>query len=188
MQVTSALGFASCAIGCAYRCCRTRGKLISLQATILMLEQEQSPDVMVTRPSTCLSLQMLHQQEAICSIAGIVLCCVFEQSHPSFVSICASRRMQVLREQEEASSTASVEGSAAEQAAATGHGSHRVKDFGRRLAHQFPWSPAAFVAVGLALRRRQMTEPGAPSSLAKRRRIAQVGPCHGTSLDAYRLS
>ncbi len=106
----------------------------------------------------------------------MVQCCVFEQPHPSFVNISACLRLQVLREQEEASSTASVEGSAAEQAAATGHGSHKVKDFGRRLAHQFPWSPAAFVAVGLALRRRQMTEPGAPSSLAKRRRIAQVGP------------
>ena len=119
---------------------------------------------------------------------GMVQCWVFEQPRPSFVSICACLRLQVLREQEEASSTASVEGSAAEQAASTGHGSHKVKDFGRRLAHQFPWSPAAFVAVGLALRRRQMTEPGAPSSLAKRRRIAQVRPCHGRLSDACRLS
>ena len=134
---------------------------------------------MVPRSCACLCLQMLRQQKAACSNAQHGLSCVFQQLHPFFVSMCACLRLQVLREQEEASSTASVEGSAAEQAATTGHGSHRVKDFGRRLAHQFPWSPAAFVAVGLALRRQQMTEPGAPSSLAKRRRIAQVVPCNG---------
>ena len=48
------------------------------------------------------------------------------------------------------------------------------EEFGRRLAHQFPWSPAASVAVGLALRRRYQGHSGAPSLAAHRKEIIRV--------------
>ncbi|KAK9826861.1 hypothetical protein WJX81_001210 [Elliptochloris bilobata] len=51
---------------------------------------------------------------------------------------------------------------------------HKVEDFGRKLAHQFPWAPAAYVAVGLALRRRFLSDPEAPSTLARRRQITKA--------------
>jgi len=50
----------------------------------------------------------------------------------------------------------------------------KVEDFGRKLAHQFPWAPAAYVAVGLALRRRFLSDPEAPSTLARRRQITKA--------------
>jgi len=52
----------------------------------------------------------------------------------------------------------------------------KVEDFGRKLAHQFPWAPAAYVAVGLALRRRFLSDPEAPSTLARRRQITKARP------------
>lgn len=50
----------------------------------------------------------------------------------------------------------------------------QVEDFGRKLAHQFPWVPAAYVAVGLALRRRFLSDPEAPSTIARRRQITKA--------------
>ena len=50
----------------------------------------------------------------------------------------------------------------------------RVEQFGMKLAHQFPWSPAAKVAVGLALRRRFLSDPDAPSKLNRRKQIMEV--------------
>lgn len=50
----------------------------------------------------------------------------------------------------------------------------QAEEFGRRLAHQFPWSPAASVAVGLALRRRYQSHSGAPSLAAHRKEIIRV--------------
>ncbi len=50
----------------------------------------------------------------------------------------------------------------------------QAEEFGRRLAHQFPWSPAASVAVGLALRRRYQGHAGAPSLAAHRKEIIKV--------------
>ena len=47
----------------------------------------------------------------------------------------------------------------------------RIEQFGMKLAHQFPWAPAAAVAVGLALRRRFLSDPDAPSTLTRRRQI-----------------
>lgn len=58
------------------------------------------------------------------------------------------------------------------------HGARQVEDFGRKLAHQFPWVPAAYVAVGLALRRRFLSDPEAPSTIARRRQITKARtPC-----------
>ena len=59
----------------------------------------------------------------------------------------------------------------------------QVEDFGRKLAHQFPWVPAAYVAVGLALRRRFLSDPEAPSTIARRRQItkARTRLCLGSS-------
>ena len=51
----------------------------------------------------------------------------------------------------------------------------RVEQFGMKLAHQFPWSPASKVAVGLALRRRFLSDPDAPSKLTRRKQIMEVG-------------
>lgn len=42
------------------------------------------------------------------------------------------------------------------------------------MAHQFPWSPAASVSVGLALRRRYQGHSGAPSLAAHRKQIIRV--------------
>ena len=44
----------------------------------------------------------------------------------------------------------------------------KVEDFGLKLAHQFPWAPASAVAVGLALRRRFLSDPEAPSTVTRR--------------------
>ena len=57
----------------------------------------------------------------------------------------------------------------------------RVEQFGMKLAHQFPWNPAAGVAVGLALRRRFLSDPEAVSHLTRRQQIMAVSfyvPCH----------
>ena len=48
------------------------------------------------------------------------------------------------------------------------------EEFGRKLAHQFPWNPAAGIAVGLALRRRYQSHSGAPSVAAHRKQIIKV--------------
>ena len=50
----------------------------------------------------------------------------------------------------------------------------RVEQFGMKLAHQFPWTPAAGVAVGLALRRRFLGDPDAISKLTRRKQIMAV--------------
>ncbi len=50
----------------------------------------------------------------------------------------------------------------------------QAEEFGRRLAHQFPWSPSASVALGLALRRRYLGQVGAPSLAAHRKQIIKV--------------
>ena len=50
----------------------------------------------------------------------------------------------------------------------------RVEQFGMKLAHQFPWNPAAGVAVGLALRRRFLSDPEAVSHLTRRQQIMAV--------------
>lgn len=58
----------------------------------------------------------------------------------------------------------------------------RIEAFGMKLAHQFPWAPAASVGVGLALRRRFLADPDAPSTLSRRRQIAGTlarGVCAG---------
>ena len=44
----------------------------------------------------------------------------------------------------------------------------KVEDFGLKLAHQFPWAPTSAVAVGLALRRRFLSDPEAPSTVTRR--------------------
>jgi hypothetical protein len=49
-----------------------------------------------------------------------------------------------------------------------------VEDIGLKLAHQFPWNPAAYVAVGLAHRRRHLSDPHRPSSIVQRRQVAKV--------------
>ena len=48
------------------------------------------------------------------------------------------------------------------------------EEFGRKLAHQFPWSQAAGVAVGLALRRRYQSHSGLASTAAHRKQIIKV--------------
>ncbi len=50
----------------------------------------------------------------------------------------------------------------------------QAEEFGRRLAHQFPWSPSASVALGLALRRCYLGQVGAPSLAAHRKQIIKV--------------
>eukprot|EP00884_Botryococcus_braunii_P003748 jgi/Botrbrau1/13374/Bobra.0194s0006.2 len=50
----------------------------------------------------------------------------------------------------------------------------RVESFGMKLAHQFPWNPAASVAVGLALRRRFLSDPNMPSTYIRRKQIIKV--------------
>ena len=52
----------------------------------------------------------------------------------------------------------------------------RVEQFGMKLAHQFPWTPASAVAVGLALRRRFLGDPDAVSKLTRRKQIMAVRP------------
>ncbi len=53
----------------------------------------------------------------------------------------------------------------------------QVEDFGMKLAHQFPWAPAAAVAVGLALRRRFLSDPDTPSTVTRRLQVTKVR-CH----------
>lgn len=60
----------------------------------------------------------------------------------------------------------------------------KVEDFGIKLAHQFPWAPAAAVAVGLALRRRFLSSPDAPSGVVRRLQVTKV-PHLPTGLLAY---
>ena len=55
----------------------------------------------------------------------------------------------------------------------------KVEDFGIKLAHQFPWAPAAAVAVGLALRRRFLSSPDAPSGVVRRLQVTKVDACAG---------
>ncbi len=50
----------------------------------------------------------------------------------------------------------------------------RIEQFGMKLAHQFPWAPSAAVAVGLALRRRFLSDPDAPSTVTRRRQITST--------------
>jgi hypothetical protein len=50
----------------------------------------------------------------------------------------------------------------------------RVEDFGMKLAHQFPWNPAAAVAIGLALRRRFLSDPDSPSTVSRRLQVTKV--------------
>jgi len=49
-----------------------------------------------------------------------------------------------------------------------------VEQCGLKLAHQFPWAASAYVAVGLALRRRELSYPDMPSSAPKRKQIMKV--------------
>lgn len=77
---------------------------------------------------------------------------------------------KVMREQEEDAAAAQhVEAELKKKKAV--HGLSKAEEFGRRLAHQFPWSPAASVAVGLALRRRYQGHSRAPSSADHRKQI-----------------
>ena len=64
------------------------------------------------------------------------------------------------------------DGTAVATPAAPTPGVVRIEAFGMKLAHQFPWAPAASVGVGLALRRRFLADPDAPSTLSRRRQIA----------------
>ena len=50
----------------------------------------------------------------------------------------------------------------------------QVEACGLKLAHQFPWAASAYVAVGLALRRRELSYPDMPSSAPKRKQIMKV--------------
>ncbi|EIE19817.1 hypothetical protein COCSUDRAFT_83558 [Coccomyxa subellipsoidea C-169] len=50
----------------------------------------------------------------------------------------------------------------------------KVEDFGMKLAHQFPWAPAAAVAVGLALRRRFLSDPDTPSTVTRRLQVTKT--------------
>lgn len=47
----------------------------------------------------------------------------------------------------------------------------RHESFGVKLAHQFPWLGSSNVAVGLALRRRFLSDPDAPSTAIRRKQI-----------------
>lgn len=64
-----------------------------------------------------------------------------------------------------------------QEAAANGIGSDgrpvitKVEDFGLKLAHQFPWAAASAVSVGLALRRRFLSDPEAPSTVTRRLQV-----------------
>lgn len=53
----------------------------------------------------------------------------------------------------------------------------RHESFGIKLAHQFPWLGSASVAVGLALRRRFLSDPDAPSTSVRRKQIVGVKLC-----------
>ena len=53
-----------------------------------------------------------------------------------------------------------------------------MEQCGLKLAHQFPWAASAYVAVGLALRRRELNYPDMPSSAPKRKQIMKVGLPH----------
>ncbi|BDA46664.1 probable tetratricopeptide repeat protein 37 at C-terminar half [Coccomyxa sp. Obi] len=50
----------------------------------------------------------------------------------------------------------------------------KVEDFGMKLAHQFPWAPAAAVALGLALRRRFLSDPDTPSTVTRRLQVTKT--------------
>lgn len=50
----------------------------------------------------------------------------------------------------------------------------RHESFGVKLAHQFPWLGSSNVAVGLALRRRFLSDPDAPSTAVRRKQIVGV--------------
>ena len=54
------------------------------------------------------------------------------------------------------------------------HAVAQVEECGMKLAHQFPWAAGAYVAVGLALRRRELSHPDVPSSALKRKQITKV--------------
>lgn len=67
----------------------------------------------------------------------------------------------------------------------------RHESFGVKLAHQFPWLGSANVAVGLALRRRFLSDPDAPSTAIRRRQIVGVRilpPPHLLYLQSYAFS
>ena len=49
-----------------------------------------------------------------------------------------------------------------------------MEAFGKKLAHQFPWDPAAMVSIGLAMRRRFLSDPLAPSTRSRRQQIMRV--------------
>ena len=53
------------------------------------------------------------------------------------------------------------------------------ESFGVKLAHQFPWLGSASVAIGLALRRRFLSDPDAPSTVIRRKQITKVGAYTG---------
>ncbi|KAL3149277.1 Tetratricopeptide repeat protein 37, variant 2 [Trebouxia sp. C0010 RCD-2024] len=76
---------------------------------------------------------------------------------------------KVMREHEE--DAAAVRQVQAAVATKEGRALSKAEEFGRRLAHQFPWSPAASVAVGLALRRKYHGHSGAPSLAGHRKQI-----------------
>lgn len=46
-----------------------------------------------------------------------------------------------------------------------------------KLAHQFPWAPASAVALGLALRRRFLSDPDTPSTVTRRLQVTKVRSC-----------
>ncbi|KAK9918866.1 hypothetical protein WJX75_007651 [Coccomyxa subellipsoidea] len=50
----------------------------------------------------------------------------------------------------------------------------KVEDFGMKLAHQFPWAPASAVALGLALRRRFLSDPDTPSTVTRRLQVTKT--------------
>ncbi|KAL0054928.1 hypothetical protein WJX82_004665 [Trebouxia sp. C0006] len=76
---------------------------------------------------------------------------------------------KVMREQEEDAAAAQHVAAALEKKKV--QGLSKAEEFGRRLAHQFPWSPSASVALGLALRRCYLGQVGAPSLAAHRKQI-----------------
>lgn len=88
---------------------------------------------------------------------------------------------KVMREQEEDAAAAQHVAAALEKKKV--QGLSKAEEFGRRLAHQFPWSPSASVALGLALRRRYLGQVGAPSLAAHRKQIIK-NLKHGTERGA----
>ena len=64
----------------------------------------------------------------------------------------------------------------------------RHESFGVKLAHQFPWLGSASVAVGLALRRRFLSDPFAPSTAVRRKQIVGVRPSLVIAIVKPRLS